>query len=354
MAAAPPNASLFDAQPPPTELCFARPLCYRPDAAATGVQPAPPASPPSLPCAHLKPGEPRTGCRPQLQDPAAVANASSCFVATLALLHRESCMIRQRLAERPGATANRTGPGGSVKLAPGVTYPPIPTRQLKGLALLPFYVLNTPWLTKRRALMEESLRLAGASDVTWVHCANGPDLHCLSQHQRFCLHPTFLQCVWHDRPLTDGTLSLVLKHKLAFFDMLRRGASGAIVLEDDARLRPDMLTLLSGYLMPADAELFFLGSYSAWRQNSLQDPAHPFSCRCRALVQGTSLQRALTTGRWSVCPLIRRAWMAPAGFRTLDILGSSPEPLAGPAPPFTFASRAESPVALRVPQARRR
>ena len=56
--------------------------------------------------------------------------------------------------------------------------------------------------------------------------------------------------------MANGTLSLVLKHRLAAWDMLRRSLPAAILLEDDAKMptaRPTLWDKLSQYTIPSDA-----------------------------------------------------------------------------------------------------
>ena len=62
--------------------------------------------------------------------------------------------------------------------------------------------------------------------------------------------------------LSNGTLSLALKHRLAHWDIYRRQLPAALVVEDDALLAPDLWQRLAQYRPPVDADLFFLGSYS--------------------------------------------------------------------------------------------
>lgn len=62
--------------------------------------------------------------------------------------------------------------------------------------------------------------------------------------------------------LSNGTLSLALKHRLAHWDIYRRQLPAALVVEDDALLAHDLWQRLAQYRAPVDADLFFLGSYS--------------------------------------------------------------------------------------------
>ena len=285
----------FDTQPPPSELCYPRKAIYRPDIGAAGPPPPPPSI--RLRCVDLKPGETRGHCVASHDDAAAHAKGSRCFVRTLALLHREECMIRLPLSGLAARRAVRAGP-------------------YSRMASFPFYVLSAPWLTQRRDHAVTQLTRAGIADATLVHCANGPDLGCLTEHQRFCLHPTFLSCDWHNRSLTDGTLSLSLKHKVAFYDSILRKKDGAVVLEDDFLIKRDidLLNELGAYLMPRHADIFFLGSYSRHIVRSFTLPPHPYSCACE--------QYSKALRNKTKCPLVRRSWMQPHGFGDADILGS--------------------------------
>lgn len=61
----------------------------------------------------------------------------------------------------------------------------------------------------------------------------------------------------------NGTLSLALKHRLAYADLLRRGLPAALVLEDDATVPPDLWAQLARLAIPPGFAVFYLGSYSA-------------------------------------------------------------------------------------------
>ena len=98
------------------------------------------------------------------------------------------------------------------------------------LLRFPVYVLHAPWLVRRHAHMRRQLVGIGAADVTWVTCSNRDDVSALSPAQRACAYP----CVQMNRyaeidrstgfanTLSNGTVSLALKHKMAAWDMLRR------------------------------------------------------------------------------------------------------------------------------------
>ena len=81
--------------------------------------------------------------------------------------------------------------------------------------------------------------------------------------------------------LSNGTLSLALKHRLAHWDIHRRQLPAALVLEDDALLASDLWQRLAQYRAPVDADLFFLGSYS-------QNPSPRMTLSAARAVAGSS------------------------------------------------------------------
>ncbi len=140
------------------------------------------------------------------------------------------------------------------------------------LAHYPVYVLNAPSLTHRRSFMRLQLVKLGAQDVTWVMCSNRPEVDALSPRLRACAYP----CVQLNRYsntndttgepnlLSNGTVSLALKHKLCAYDLLQRGLTSALVLEDDAVLPPQLWRVLHYVArLPLQIELFWMGSYSS-------------------------------------------------------------------------------------------
>jgi len=140
---------------------------------------------------------------------------------------------------------------------------------------LPVYMMHTPELGTRRQRLLRLLAVAGAPDLTLVGCANREDVGRLSADDRACLHPEYVATHW-TRPaaagLSNGTLSLGLKHQLAYHDILRRRLAAALVLEDDSTLPPDLWRQLAAYKVPETAHLFYVGSYSANpRGGSLRD-----------------------------------------------------------------------------------
>ena len=106
--------------------------------------------------------------------------------------------------------------------------------------------------------------------MTWVTCANRYDVDALSTQQRACAFPCQQVNRFHIvKPatgapdvLSNGTVSLALKHKLASFDMLQRNLSAALVLEDDAVLPLDLWGAMARVLLPPTAQIFWMGSYS--------------------------------------------------------------------------------------------
>ena len=132
---------------------------------------------------------------------------------------------------------------------------------------VPIYVAHARKLKRRRLHVEAQLSALGATDVTLVLCADADAVAALSPAAYSCVHPSYTRTSWSPAGRTrlpNGTLSLALKHRLAHFDIARRQLPAAVVLEDDAVVRPSLPSLLARYLaaLPADAALFFLGSYS--------------------------------------------------------------------------------------------
>ena len=163
---------------------------------------------------------------------------TSCFDEALRSLVTDSCMLRTSLADCTDTTAPC----------------------LRHLAQLPIYVLHAPHLHARHAFMSQQLASIGANDITWVQCANADDVIRLDSRRKSCLYP----CSRSGHPsLTNGTLSLAIKHRIASMDLLTRRLPSAIVLEDDATVPPDLWAQLHRYRgVPLDAAIFYLGSYS--------------------------------------------------------------------------------------------
>ena len=113
---------------------------------------------------------------------------------------------------------------------------------------------------------------ARVTDVTWVDCANREDIAALDAKSRRCLHPEYVPHPWARKgdithpsafAMANGTLSLALKHQLAARDIRKRGVRAALVLEDDALVPPDLWRRLGDLAVPADADVFYLGSFSS-------------------------------------------------------------------------------------------
>lgn len=142
---------------------------------------------------------------------------------------------------------------------------PIPAQAWKPVMLSPVYLLHVPQLELRRRRMLRQLTLIGAPDLTLIGCANREDVEQLSAVDRTCLHPRYVVTHWSSRSaphLSNGTLSLALKHQCAYLDIVRRRLAAALILEDDAVLPQGMWAKLASYAIPADAHIFFAGSYS--------------------------------------------------------------------------------------------
>ena len=141
------------------------------------------------------------------------------------------------------------------------------------LLQMPIYIMHAPVLKHRHDHMRQQLVNLHAVDVTWVYCANKEDLSVsnLGAEHRRCLHPCMAPTHWTkvntttgaQLPMPEGTLSLAVKHKLAQYDMLRRWLPSALLLEDDAVLPADLWSSLARFALPADADIFYLGSYSS-------------------------------------------------------------------------------------------
>lgn len=160
----------------------------------------------------------------------------SCLHAALASLVHDGCLERASFAREHAQT----------------------------LSHMPVYVAHAAHLRRRRRAIEAQLRTLGAPDVTFVLCADAGEVASLDVATRRCLHPSYLRTAWSPPSghLSNGTLSLALKHRLAHWHVVQRGLPAALVLEDDALLPADLWSTLAQYRVPPDASLFFLGSYS--------------------------------------------------------------------------------------------
>ncbi|KOO26761.1 histone h2b [Chrysochromulina tobinii] len=117
----------------------------------------------------------------------------------------------------------------------------------------------------RHRRMLKLLAAVGAPDLTLVGCANRADVEVLSPADRACVHPEYVTTHWSAKSasgLSNGTLSLGLKHQLAYLDIVRRRLAAALVLEDDSTIPSDLWARLGAYHVPADAQIFYVGSYS--------------------------------------------------------------------------------------------
>lgn len=186
--------------------------------------------------------------------------------------HRESrlmprgCMVStlHALMHRPRGCMRRAA------LPPDVRRP----------AWLPIYATVVPGVLQHR-MDAASRRISqlGAPDVTFIACANREDIEALTVTERACIHPRYSTSnPWaaaNRTSLSNGTLSLAVKHSLAYLDVVRRSLPAAIVLEDDALLPSNLWHVLVNYRVPCDAGIFWM---TAYRQNlrtfSFGDGAH--------------------------------------------------------------------------------
>ncbi|KAL3932269.1 MAG: hypothetical protein SGPRY_000775 [Prymnesium sp.] len=138
---------------------------------------------------------------------------------------------------------------------------------------IPIYVLHSPFLHDRRNFMLDQLSGICTRDVTWVTCIERATIDLLDWEQRHCLMPCEAITTYFNPEgkahLANGTVSLALKHKAAYLNIEKRRLTRALVLEDDAVLPPRLWDILAAASVPADAQLFFLGSYGTWSGNSL-------------------------------------------------------------------------------------
>ena len=136
---------------------------------------------------------------------------------------------------------------------------------------LPVYVVHSPRLVRRRAAILKQLSDAGSMDVTLVRCFEIASIRSLRPSQRACVHPFYAQTSF-SRPngMANGTLGLALKHKAAIWDAYQRRLPAALVLEDDALFAPhEFWPQIANFRVPADADIFWLGSYAERPDNRL-------------------------------------------------------------------------------------
>ena len=136
---------------------------------------------------------------------------------------------------------------------------------------LPVYVVHAPFLLERGRSIRQQLAALQVTDATFVHCANKNDVGAFSSEDRQCLHPCYAlthyiqqnEASRQFKTLHDGTLSLALKHKLVYHDLIRRKLHAALVLEDDAILPPPPFVWSDlSVPWPLDATVVYLGSYT--------------------------------------------------------------------------------------------
>ena len=179
---------------------------------------------------------------------------SLAFVNALKELINPSCLERIALQDAASsAWTTLTATNGGYRLAP---------------YNLPVYVLHAPSPTRRsrRPAMIARLIRAGVRKATLVLCANKDDVASFHTDQRRCLYqPTtsLTEGRTSRQLLTNSTLSLVLKHRIAYWDILQQGHAGGLVLEDDAYVAPTLFDQVGAFAVPVDADIFYLGSYQA-------------------------------------------------------------------------------------------
>ena len=129
---------------------------------------------------------------------------------------------------------------------------------------LPIYATVVPVrLRERMEALERRLAALGSPSVTFIECANREDVAALSAEERACVHPRYFRMDLKGIPeaMSYGTLSLALKHALAYFDVVHRDLPAALVLEDDAMVPTNLWRQLASYHVPCDASIFWLSAY---------------------------------------------------------------------------------------------
>ena len=128
---------------------------------------------------------------------------------------------------------------------------------------IPTYVIHAPHLVKRKESILRNLRNIHTSSVTFVTCANRDFVNRLSYTERDCLYTsTFNPFDKKNTILQNGTISLALKHKIAYADIVKRKLKRAVVLEDDAFLPTRFWDKMQSFQLPPDTDIFYMGSYS--------------------------------------------------------------------------------------------
>ena len=177
-----------------------------------------------------------------------------CFHRVLQMLMSGDCIVRASFEK---ATVQRGSPPTATRAASAAW--------VDASFELPTYALTVPKLAVRYKAINNRLRMLSATNVTFVNCANKEDVQMLAPSDRSCLHPKLhrhqFQIKSQQTELANGTLSLAIKHYLAYFDILRRRLPLALVLEDDAEWPRQISSLLARYRMPCDADIFYLSSY---------------------------------------------------------------------------------------------
>ena len=136
------------------------------------------------------------------------------YTACLSKLMRDGCL--ERLRQQPGAATTA--------------------------ARYPVYAAVSRNLPQRRVRLEQKLAALGGSDVTLVLCADKQDVGRLDGAERQCVHPEYVATRrwFHRGGLSNGTLSLALKHQIIYAEVARRGLEAALVVEDDAVLPAEL------------------------------------------------------------------------------------------------------------------
>lgn len=196
----------------------------------------------------------------------------SCFRSSLRAVMHDACMVRQNLKLD----------GLSIRSKhPGMNHADNASR-----LQLPIYVTHAPFLYERGVFMRAQLAALHTEDVTWVECFNRDHAANLTRAALDCLYP----CTTFQRTImSNGTLSLAVKHRLAAFDIMNRNLSAALVLEDDAALPFDLWSQLARVHLPSDAAILHLGSYSVRSTIGTLSFRHGAGCHTRMEESGAPL-----------------------------------------------------------------
>ena len=126
------------------------------------------------------------------------------------------------------------------------------------------YVIHSPFLVKRKEAILKLLYAAHTKDVTFVTCIERTDVNKFSHNTRSCLYvSTPNPFDKYNTILANGTISLALKHRLAYLDITQRNLSSALILEDDATFKQPSYfwNVVNSFRIPENADIFYLGSY---------------------------------------------------------------------------------------------